>query len=107
MNKADRLFTLHVDEAGQVRLPEELQKLLVPGTVLTVASRANGAISLRIEVQSRLTEAQPEGVKSLCRLIDEDSVLVITGPMPENFDWEAFMLEDRELQDRQLGIIAE
>lgn len=105
INGVEPLITLQVDAAGQVWLPEKLQKMLVPGTVLTVASRDNGTIFLRIEVQPSLTEAQPEATESLCRLKDEDGVLVFTGTVPENFNWEAFMQEERALRDRQLWMI--
>jgi len=105
INGIEQLINLQVDAAGKVWLPETLQKMLVPGMVLTVASRDNDTIALRVEVQSRISKAQSEDVESLQRLKAEDGVLVFTGTVPENFDWEAFMQEERELRDQSIWIM--
>jgi len=81
---------LHVDENGSIAIPPEVQEQLVPGAVLTVERRENGAITLRVEVESQ-APAEDEPM-----LIEKDGILVIRGKVPDDFNWEAFLHESRE-----------
>lgn len=90
------LIQLHTDEIGRLWIPEDLQARLVPGTVLTVERRENEIVTLRVDIQADVSES-PEDEAS-ARLVWEGGVLVFTGEVSEDFDWEGFENRQREEQ---------
>jgi hypothetical protein len=85
---------LEVDQFGRVSLPKELQERLEPGVVLVVEERHNGTIALRF---ARIQTVQPfdEHTPREPHLIDKNGILVISGAVTAEFDWDSF-LQDRE-----------
>ena len=90
--------TLRVDEQGQLHIPDEIQQQLFPGMVVVLmledqsepSNGANGQ-SPFVDILNRNLSAH-DGP----RIIYEEGVPVIRGEIAADFDWDAFMNEDRE-----------
>ena len=79
---------LAVDKSGRVVLPEELAAKLAPGTTLTVESRQNGKLTVRVGICSHEAVAP--------HLVRKGKSLVIAGTVTDDFDWDTFLQEGRE-----------
>lgn len=85
---------LNIDRSGQLILPKELQEKLEPGIAFIVETRHNGVIALRIERLPNSSLVREE-ITSQPELIDKQGVLVVSGEVSPQFDWN-LLLEDRE-----------
>lgn len=85
---------LNVDRSGQLILPKELQEKLEPGIAFIVETHHNGIIALRIE-RLPISSTGKEKISSQPELIDKQGVLVVSGEVSPQFDWN-LLLEDRE-----------
>ena len=86
MEKMGELVELYADEIGRLWIPEDLQSRLVPGTVLTVERRENEIVTLRVGIQANVSESHEN--ETSARLVWEGDVLVFTGEVSEDFNWD-------------------
>ena len=87
-------FALRVDEQGHLHIPAEIQRQLFPGMVVVLKldeqTSANGhAESSGTGKNGRSDSSGPE-------LVEKDGWTVVRGDLPSDFDWNAFLYEDRE-----------
>lgn len=89
---------VQVDEQGRLQIPAEIQRQLFPGRVVVLklddenntTNDKNGPSRLTPVLDTLATaESGPE-------LVEKDGWLVVRGTLPFDFDWDAFLLEERE-----------
>ncbi len=80
---------LRVSDDGTLVIPVAMQEWLVPGAILSVESRENETLCFRVHTPETEETRGP-------RIVYKGNVPVIRGKIIPNFDWDAFMEEDRE-----------
>ncbi|MBI1294447.1 hypothetical protein GC175_05770 [bacterium] len=80
------VITLHADSAGHFVIPESVRRQLTPGAVIRVEEVDEESLSIRVQPPSE-------------RLVWEEGILVFTGELPVDFDWEAY---DRQFRDDRI-----